>query len=156
MVAIGTASRMATSVWLTASASCGSVEARIESELGGDQQILRADVLGLHVDEVVDPLGSFDRLDDRRPILRGRSLADQEALHLDGQDDGDDAQQDTDGEGGDAVPDGVVGERGEPDAAEGQKEADQGAEVLEQHDRQLRHPGPLDELAPGELPLEGA
>ena len=50
------------------------------------------------------------------------------------------------------VEPGVVGDRAQHDAEEGEDQADQGADVLEQHDRQLGLLGPADERPPAGWP----
>lgn len=78
-------------------------------------------------------------------------LAEQQRLGLGGEDQGDQDEQDADAEGADAVPDAVAGEQGETDAAEREDQADEGAEVLQEDDRQLGGLGVADELLPGTL-----
>ena len=114
-----------------------SVSVGVELELGGDEQLVGAEVLGLEVDQPAHAVGALERADDPVEVGVGRRLADQQALHLDGQDDGDDDEQDADGDRADGVPAGLVGEVGQEHAAEGEEQADLGADVLEQHDRQL-------------------
>ena len=58
---------------------------------------------------------------------------------------------DADAQRADAVPDAVAGEQGEADAAEGEDQADERAEVLQEDDGQLGGLGAADELRPGEL-----
>src|SRR5690606_9531910 len=62
---------------------------------------------------------------------------------------GDEDEEDADAEGADAVPDAVAGEQGESHTAEGEDQADEGAEVLQEDDRQLGRLGVADELLPG-------
>ena len=76
------------------------------------------------------------------------ALADQEALHLDGKDDGDDPEQDADAQRADAVPHRVAGDLRDDHRGECDDEADEGAGVLEEHHRELGLLRPADVAAP--------
>ena len=89
-----------------------------------------------------------DHGDDRCVIGVGRALADEQALGLDAEHDRDDDQQRADHERADGVEDRVAGDHREADAEEGEHEADQSADVLEQHDGQLRRLGVANERHP--------
>ena len=75
-------------------------------------------------------------------------FADEEAAHFDGEDDGDEAEEDADGDGAGGVPSGVVGEEGHADGAEGGEEAEDGAGVFEEDDGEFGGFGVADELPP--------
>ena len=64
-------------------------------------------------------------------------LADQQALHLDRQHDRDHAEQQADPDAAERVPARVAGDLGQADPDEREHQADERADVLEQHDRQL-------------------
>ena len=155
MRAIGTAARSADSAPLIASASCS-------TDRSGRTRAWRR--RAARRDRGAGSLWLIRRRTARRALEAGddpvevglrRRLADQQALHLDRQDDGDDDEQDADGDRADGVPAGLVGEVGQQHAGEGEEQADLGADVLEQHDGQLgrlrlaqprrpRHVGALD------------
>lgn len=78
-------------------------------------------------------------------------LAEQQRLGLGGENDRDHDQEDADAQGADAVPDAVPGAQRQADASEGQDQADERAQVLEEDDREFRCLGPTDELRPGQL-----
>jgi hypothetical protein len=92
-----------------------------------------------------------DRLADRRVILAAGALADQETLGLDAEHDRDDHEQHADREGADGIPDRIAGEDRQADAGEGEDEAEQRGDVLEQHDRELGGLRVPDELHPALL-----
>ena len=125
-----------------------------EVDLRPDQQLLGPEVLGAQVDEGDGLRGVVDRARDLVPHGPGGRLADQQALHLVGQDEGDDAEEQADAEGADAVVDGVVGGDRGGDGDQGDEEAGQRAEVLQQDDRELGLLGPPDELPPAEVALQ--
>src|SRR4051794_7214648 len=126
---------------------------RRDGDLGRDQQLLGAEVLGAQVDHPLD--GPADqRAGDRADQRRRRALADEQALRLDDEDDRDDAQQDADADRPQRVEDDVAGQDGQPDAPEGQDQADEGAEVLEEDDGQLGVDRGADEAPPRLLALE--
>lgn len=85
---------------------------------------------------------------------RPHGLAEEEGLGLDGQHDGDQDEEHADAERADAVPDAVAGGEGQADAAEGEDQTDQRAEVLQEDDGQLGRLGVTDELRPGLLPAQ--
>ena len=80
-----------------------------------------------------------------------RALADEQALGLDAEDDRDGDQQHADRDRADAIPDRVAGEDGEADAGEGEDQAEERGDVLEQDDRQLGLLGVPDEVDPALL-----
>ena len=121
-------------------------------DLGRDQQLLGAEVHRPHVDHALHRVVGQQRGLDAGHRLGAGALAEQQALGLDRQHDRDADEQGTDGQRAEAVPDAVAGEQGHPDPDEGEDEADQRREVLEQDDRQLGRLGPPDELHPGQLP----
>ena len=152
--AIGTAARIRTSA---SSIACGDVLARVraaDADLGRHQQLLRAQVQGLEVDDagrrpasmasrilatsraVADSPSSSDLVStasttaiatSSRPIMRGAER----------------------------VPDAVAGEERQAHAEEREHQAQEGAEVLEQDHRELRLLGVADELDPALLAAEG-
>lgn len=101
------------------------------------------------MDDAGDGVAGDDRGLDLLDRLDACGLAEQQGLGLGGEDQRDQDEQDADAQGADAVPDAVAGEQGEADAAESDDQADQGAEVLQEDDRQLRGLGVADELLPG-------
>ena len=84
-----------------------------------------------------------------RGVDPGRDrFADQEALHLDREDDRDHAEQQSDADAAQRVPARVAGDLGEADADQREQQADERAGVLEQHDRELGALGGADEAPP--------
>ena len=81
----------------------------------------------------------------------GGGLAEQQGLHLDGENDRDEHQERADQGGADGVPDAVVGGQGHADAEQREDQAEQGGEVLEQDDGQLGRLGRADEARPRTL-----
>jgi hypothetical protein len=79
----------------------------------------------------------------------GGPLADEQALRLDAEHDGDDDEQGADHQRAERVEEGVVGDRCQADTQECEHESDQSADVLEQHDRKLGCLGVTDERDPG-------
>ncbi len=102
------------------------------------------------MDDAGDGVAVDDRGLDLPDLLRARGLAEEQGLGLGGQDEGDQDEEDADADGADAVPDAVAGEQGQADAAEGEDEADEGAEVLQEDDGQFGGLGAADVLDPGE------
>ncbi|MDH6550867.1 hypothetical protein M2162_004964 [Streptomyces sp. SAI-041] len=123
----------------------------LDGDLGGDEQFLGAEVERAHVDDAGDGVAVDDRGLDLLDRLDAGGLAEQQGLGLDRQDEGDEDEQDSDAEGADAVPDAVTGEQGQADTAEGEDQADECAEVLQEDDRELGGLGAAHELLPGEV-----
>ncbi len=84
------------------------------------------------------------RADDLGP---GR-FADEQAAHLDHENDRDCDEQGADREAAHAVPAAVAGDVGDDDAQERDREADEGGRVLEEHDGEVGALGVADELPP--------
>ena len=108
-----------------------------ELDLGRHEQLVRTEVLGAQVDQALHVRRGGEAATRSAEVGLGGGLADQQALHLDGQQDGDDDEQDADGDRADGVPAGLTGEVGEQHAAQGEEQAELGTDVLEQHHRQL-------------------
>lgn len=123
----------------------------LDSDLGGDEQFLGTQVERAHVDDAGDGVAVDDRCLDLMDRLDACGLAEQQGLGLRRQDEGDQDEQDADAEGADAVPDAVAGEQGQADASEGEDQADERAEVLQEDDRELGCLGATHELLPGEV-----
>ena len=89
-------------------------ERRVELELRRDEQLVGPEVLGAQVDDAAARSARLlEGLGDLGDVGLRRRLADQQALHLDRQDDGDDDEQGADGQRADGVPAGVAGGVGE-------------------------------------------
>src|SRR3954451_11403522 len=122
----------------------------VHPDLRRDEQLLRAEVQRAHVDHPTDP-GADQRGLDRPHVLRRRALTDQQGLHLDGEHHGHQDQQDADRRGADGVPATVARDQRHADAEQGEEQAEQRGEVLEQDHRQLRCPRGAHELDPRPL-----
>ncbi len=105
-------------------------------------------MLGAEVDEAMHGSVLLDARADRVLHLRISRLPEEQALHLDGQHHGDDGQEDPDAQRADAVVDRIARDQGGADRPQGDDQADLSAEVLEQHDRELRVLRMADELPP--------
>ena len=129
--ASGTLLRTAASTSLMTSASSRVDKLTVELELGGDEQILRPEVLGADVDHAAHIVPALHRLHDATLDIGRRRLAQQQAAHLDGEDGGDDDQQSTDGEAADRVVRGVAGDLSGDHGYERDAQTDERREVLE-------------------------
>ena len=89
-----------------------------------------------------------DRGADLFVELRRDRLSDQQALHLDGEDHRDDAEQHADPEAAGRVPARIARDLGERDPDQRDAEADERAGVLEEHHRDLRVLRGADEVPP--------
>ena len=136
--AAGTAARMAASAASMVAATVARSVDGGQRDLRANQQLVGTQVLGAQVDHAVDVVGLLERGPNGLVLVFGGALTDQQAVHLDHQDHGDRAEQDTDGDGADAVPHRITGEHRQADAGQREDQADQGAGVLQQHHRQLR------------------
>ena len=104
----------------------------------------------------VTPTPVDERGADGHDRVLGGRLPEQQALHLDGEDGGDHEQQRADAERPDGVPPRLVGEDRQADAGQRQHQTEQRGEVLQQHDRQLRHLRVPHEAPPAVVALERA
>ena len=152
--AAGTAARIAASAASMVAATVCQVGRRCQCDLRAHKQFIRAQILTAQVDYAVDLVGLLERGPDRPVLVFGGALADQQAVHLDHQDDGDRAEQHADADGADAVPHRITGEHRQPDTRQREDEADQRAGVLEQHHRQFRVARVADEPPPAAGPLQ--
>jgi hypothetical protein len=95
---------------------------------------------GAQVDDALDFRSVGHRGTNLLVVLRGDGFADQQALHLDREHERDPAEQDADRDRTRGVEARIARDHREPDARSREQQADQRAEVLEQHDRQLEVP----------------
>src|SRR3954447_24043775 len=114
-------------------------------DLGADEELLRAEVLGPHVDDRQAGATALERGHDPALRLRGGRLPQQQALGFRAEDRGHSDQQEADQDRAEGVEDHVAGDHGQTDAEQREDQAQQGGGVLQQHDRQLGGPGGPDE-----------
>ena len=122
-------------------------QARLQLQPCRHQQLLGPQVHGAQLGHPGHPRGR-DPAPDRLLLLGRGRLTEQQAVHLEPEDDRHHGQQRADGQGAEAVPDRVAGDRGQPDAEEGEAEPELGGGVLQQHHRQLGLLGGADERPP--------
>ncbi len=91
---------------------------------------------------------ALDGFFDTGHVLGTRRLADEEAAHLDHEEDRDEDEHDADREAAEPVPARVVGDPGQHDADEGDRQSHERGGVLEQHHRQIGALGAPDETKP--------
>ena len=122
---------------------------RRESDLRGDQELVRAQVESLDVDELLDFRALQDRVHDPVVVGLARALADEQALGLDPEHDRDEHQQQADHERAESVEHRVPGDHRETDAEQGEDETGKRPGVLQQHDGKLGRLRMPDEQHPG-------
>ena len=132
--------------------SLGQAEARLDRDLGGHEELLRAKVQGLEVDDA--PAVGFDRRGDLPDVVLCCGLAQEQGLGFQCEHDGDGHQQQADHRRAGGIPESITRDERQADADKGEDQAHERAKVLEQDHRQLRLLGAPHEPGPGLLPAD--
>jgi len=91
---------------------------------------------------------------DRALVLAAGALAEEQGLHLQGKDHGDDNEQQADHRGAGGVPAALTGQQRHRDPEQCEHQAEERTAVLQQDDGQLGGLGGADELLPGAVPAD--
>ena len=126
----------------------GPAECLVEVQLGADEELVGPELLRAELQHPHDSGIALERLPDGVDMGGRRCLADEEALHLDGEVERDHDEERADGEAAGGVVAAVAGGRGGHDSGERETQPDERTGVFEQHDGELGALRLPDERAP--------